>query len=243
MLYARVFTTILDSSLAEDWQTRHVFEDLLKLADDGVVDMTRQAIARRTNVPLEIVNAAIKVLEGRDPASRDPAEDGRRIVRLDEHRDWGWSIVNWNKYEAIRNTADQRMRTRERVRRHRERQRSDASPSALPQETEAATEPATEAEATLQERYRPLQTITRPKRGSAVASPMAEGLSLEDWLESLKTDVAYQGIDVQREYNKMVRWCETNRKEPTRRRFINWLNRCDRPLTAQASKPDHTKGF
>lgn len=33
----------------------------------------------------------------------------------------------------------------------------------------------------------------------------------------------------------MVRWCEANRKHPTRRRLVNWLNRCDRPLVAVGS--------
>ena len=54
MLYARVFVKILDSSIAENWQARHVFEDMLKLADDGVLDVTRQALARRTNVPARL---------------------------------------------------------------------------------------------------------------------------------------------------------------------------------------------
>ena len=80
-----------------------MFEDLLKLAnEDGVVDMTRQAISRRTNVPLEIVTASISYLEAPDPGSRDKEEDGRRLVRLDDHRDWGWRIVNFLKYDSIR---------------------------------------------------------------------------------------------------------------------------------------------
>jgi hypothetical protein len=101
-LYARIFTSILESSLAENWQARHVFEDMLKLADDGILDITREVLARRTIIPSEVIDRAIEVLEAPDPNSRDSAEDGRRIVRLDEHRDWGWRIVNWEKYEAIR---------------------------------------------------------------------------------------------------------------------------------------------
>lgn len=108
-MYARVFIQILDSSLADDWQVRHVFEDLLKLCNiDGVVDMTLQAIARRTNVPLEIVTKGIEVLESPDPNSRDQEHQGRRIIRLDDHRDWGWRVLNWHKYEAIRVQNDMR---------------------------------------------------------------------------------------------------------------------------------------
>ena len=53
----------------------------LKLCDcNGVVDMTAEAIARRTNVPLEIIKEEIAILEAPDPASRNPAHDGRIIA-------------------------------------------------------------------------------------------------------------------------------------------------------------------
>ena len=32
----------------------------------------------------------------------------------------------------------------------------------------------------------------------------------------------------------MLRWCEVNRKHPSRRRFINWINKCDRPMIGAA---------
>ena len=88
MLYSHVSVAILDSSLAEDWMVRHVFEDMFKLADKttGILDMTRESFARKTNVPIDVVNRAIEVLESPDLKSRDRAEDGRRIVRLDAHR-------------------------------------------------------------------------------------------------------------------------------------------------------------
>lgn len=118
-LYSRVFLQILDSSIAEDFTVRHVFEDFLKLCDhkSGVVDMTRQALSRRLNVPMETLNHAIGILESPDPASRDMEFEGRRIERLDEHRDWGWKILNWDKYESVRTKADVYLR----VSRHREK--------------------------------------------------------------------------------------------------------------------------
>lgn len=53
-----------------------------------------------------------------------------------------------------------------------------------------------------------------------------------EWLKSLETDPAYAGIEVQREFAKMNSWCSVNRKQPSRRRFINWLNRAERPMAA-----------
>lgn len=119
-MYAKVFSQIYDSSIAENYLTRLVFTDLLTLADiNGVVDMTREAIARRTNVPLDMVCAAIAELEAPDPKSRTPDEDGRRIARLDQHRDWGWLIVNYQRFREIASEEQRRAKTLERVRKHR----------------------------------------------------------------------------------------------------------------------------
>lgn len=109
-LYARVFTQILDSSIAEDFRTRHIFEDLLKVCttgeDGGIVDMTKEALARRFNVPQDELNDAIARLESPDLKSRDQTMEGRRLTRLDDHRDWGWKIVNWKEYDRLRTRAE-----------------------------------------------------------------------------------------------------------------------------------------
>lgn len=117
-LYARVFVQILDSSIAEDFTLRHVFEDFFKLCDyrNGIIDMTRHALSRRLNIPLKLLNECIEKLESPDPSSRDSDFEGRRIERLDEHRDWGWKILNWEKYDRIRARAS----GAERAARHRD---------------------------------------------------------------------------------------------------------------------------
>lgn len=128
-MFAKIFTQIFDSSIAEDYETRHVFEDLLKLANpDGEVDMTHEAIARRTNVPLEIIRSATQKLEAPDPKSRNPVCEGRRIVRMDDHRDWGWKIVNYGEYRGIASEENRREKGRERIERFRQRaQAGDAT--------------------------------------------------------------------------------------------------------------------
>ena len=128
-MFAKIFTQIFDSSIAEDYQTRHVFEDLLKLCDiNGVVDMTPEAIARRTKVPFEIVTRGIAELEKPDARSRNPAHGGARIVRLDEHRDWGWFVVNYEHYRAIASEDQRREKTRLRVQRYREKEKRTVTP-------------------------------------------------------------------------------------------------------------------
>lgn len=121
-MFAKVFSQILDSSLAEDYRVRLVFEDMLKLSDkNGIVDITRESIARRTNVPIDIVKHGIAELEKPDSTSRTPDNEGRRIVRLDEHRDWGWRIVNFQKYRESANREMLKMGEAERKAEYRKR--------------------------------------------------------------------------------------------------------------------------
>lgn len=71
----------------------------------------------------------------------------------------------------------------------------------------------------------------RNRKGMEVG---ADGSAPSDaeWLKSLESDPAYVGIHVQREFDKMTAWCAVNRKQASRRRFINWLNRAERPMAA-----------
>lgn len=101
-MYTKVFRAIYDGTLADNWQALVTFQQLLILAnDDGVVDMTIGAIHRTTGIPVEIIEAGIKVLEAPDHGSRTPDMEGRRISRLDEHREWGWFLINFRKYRQM----------------------------------------------------------------------------------------------------------------------------------------------
>jgi hypothetical protein len=109
-MFAKIFTQIFDSALREKPDVRFTFMDLLFLADtSGRVDMTHEAIAARTNRPVEVIRETIAELEAPDPRSRTRDDDGRRIRRLDDCRAWGWSIVNYNQFSKIA-FADRRRR-------------------------------------------------------------------------------------------------------------------------------------
>lgn len=56
-----------------------------------------------------------------------------------------------------------------------------------------------------------------------------------EWIEDLKRNPAYQGINIEAEQAKLKTWCEVNKRQPTRRRFVNWLNRIERPMSVAAS--------
>ena len=91
-------------------------QTLIALSDpEGVVDMTPQAIAARTSIPLEIISAGLEILAKPDPYTRTPGEDGKRIVLIDDHRPWGWRLVNHAKYKALRNMEQKREADRQRI--------------------------------------------------------------------------------------------------------------------------------
>ena len=119
-MFAKVYTQIFASSIAENYTTRHVFMDLLVLADpEGVVDMTMGAISRTTNVPLDVIKQAIQELSEPDKSSRSPEEEGRRIALIDSHRDWGWRIINYDHYRTLRDEEARRSYNRNYMRKYR----------------------------------------------------------------------------------------------------------------------------
>lgn len=110
-MYGKVFESMYDGTLASrgPWQALVTFQQMIVLANkDGIVDMTPDAIARRTSIPLEIIELGIAELMKPDARSRTPDEDGRRILLIEDHRDWGWQIVNHAKYQAIRKAEERR---------------------------------------------------------------------------------------------------------------------------------------
>lgn len=126
-MYGKVFESIYDGTLAGHWQAIVTMQQLIVLADEnGVVDMTADAISRRTTIPLKIIEAGLDHLARPDPLTRTPGEDGRRIVLLDDHRPWGWRLVNHAKYRALRNLEQKREADRQRIAEKRKKNRDVA---------------------------------------------------------------------------------------------------------------------
>lgn len=121
-MYAKIFAQIFDSSIADNYELRHFFMDLIVLADcNGVVDMTQNAIAARTRIPLDKVKSFLALLEAPDEQSRTADNEGRRIEKFDTHRNWGWVITNYAQFRALATDKDRREGIKQRVTRHREK--------------------------------------------------------------------------------------------------------------------------
>ncbi len=124
-MYSKVFRSIYDGTLADNWQALVTFQQLLILADgDGVVDMTIGAIHRTTGIPVDVLTKGIEVLEAPDRGSRTPDMEGRRIARIDAHRDWGWFLVNWDKYRKMTTREEKKEADRVRIQEQRNAQKA-----------------------------------------------------------------------------------------------------------------------
>lgn len=113
-MYVKLFSSIYQGTLRGNSHGLLVFTNLLAHADkEGFVDIHPRAIAEEVGLTVEEVKVALLMLEQTDPESRTAELDGRRILRLDEHRAWGWQIVNYVKYREIKNADDRREQNRE----------------------------------------------------------------------------------------------------------------------------------
>jgi len=182
-MYAKIFTQIYDGTLCTrgPWQALVTFQQLLVLADqDGNVDMTAEAIARRTTIPFEVIRTGIEALMLPDPESRTPTEKGRRIVPLSEGRSWGWHVVNYAHYRRLKREEDRRDYHREYWRNKRARL-TDSTDSTATQQAQP-NQPIAEA-------YAEAKNTEKPARKRAAFLPAPADVDAQvwdDWLQLRK---------------------------------------------------------
>lgn len=123
--FSKVFSTIWGGSLYGHFEASAVFLVFLSLADrNGDVDMTPEAIAGTTGWPLDFIRKGIKELEAPDDRSRTPGHEGRRIIRTDDHRAWGWRITNYALYRDKMRSADRKEYLAQKQREYRARDKN-----------------------------------------------------------------------------------------------------------------------
>lgn len=146
-MFVKLFTQILDSSIADDRKLRHFFTDLLLCADcKGYIIMTPAAIARRIGASVDEVEWGISELEKPDPNSKTKDGKGKRIEPLGKSG-YGWRIINYESYRALKDADQMREATRRRVNRHRAKKKDVTLCNADVTLCNANTEADTEEEA------------------------------------------------------------------------------------------------
>lgn len=217
-MYGKIFASMYDGTLYGHWQAIVTFQQMIVLCDgDGLIDMTPQAIAARTSIPLEIIQKGVEVLEQPDPYTRTPGDDGRRIVRLDDHRPWGWRLVNHHVYRDMVAAEDKRRADRERIAAKRAQSREVSHGVAehrfeSRQSQKVAKVAHTEAEAEAK------RERGRARRSSRVPEDFSPDLDL--------ARSQCPGIDAAREAQKFRDWEFKTPRSDWSACWRNWIERC-----------------
>jgi hypothetical protein len=115
--YTKLFRSIAASTIvSEPLATRWLWVTLLSQCDrTGTVYGSVPGLARMANISLAEVEDALQRLHAPDPYSRTKDHEGRRLETVDG----GWRLLNYAKYDAMRNEAERREAKREWDRKHR----------------------------------------------------------------------------------------------------------------------------
>lgn len=236
-MYAKLFTSIYQGTLRGNSNGLLVFTNLLAHCDkNGIADIHPKAIAEEVGLTIEQVKAALEELESPDIESRSPEEDGKRIVRMDEHRAWGWLVVNYVKYRAIRNEDDRREQNRASQERYRNRHKPQSAKVSQDQPQSAHTE----AEAYTEEKKAP--------SARAVALPRPQEVSEQTWADWItlrkakkapvtKTVLRQAGVEANKAGLSLEAflglWCARGSQGLE----ASWLKPEDRRMAAQLTAP------
>jgi hypothetical protein len=235
MQFTKLFNSILDSTIwQEPASTKICWITMLAMSDrNGDVHAQIPGLARRAGITIDECLAAINSFTSPDPYSRTKDRDGKRLAEIDG----GWTLLNHAKYRQLLSAEERREYNRRKQAERRERIKSGVSNNVKQCQEMSTMSTHTEAEAEAEAEAEDLEAgdpsgSGAPPQKSQKSKSKSKPTDAE-WIASLKADAAYQGIDVDREHAKMIRWCETNRKPPTRRRLVAWLNRIDPPMNAK----------
>lgn len=142
-MYVKIHDTIFGSSIMEkDIETRYIWFCMLTIADqNGYIDETIPALARRFNVSEDILKKAIECFCAPDPNSRSKENEGRKLCKL--HETFGWKVINYEKYRNIKNYEDRKQYMRRYMRDYRKNKDSvnfvNSCKPVSPSEAEAET--------------------------------------------------------------------------------------------------------
>lgn len=214
----------------EDESTRIVWITLLALMDkDSFVEVASiPNLAHQARVSNEACERAVGILEAPDANSSDPDFEGRRIERVPG----GWLVLNAEKYREIGSLEHKRAKGRERVARWKEKQKKGNAQS-VKGNAELTHGYAMQIQIQKKNKSVGVQPSIESDGPDRIAKPIRRARAQipdSDFLNDLKTKSAYSAINVTLELEKAETWCAANHRTCTRRFFVNWLNRVEKPL-------------
>jgi len=231
-VYGKLFQSLYQGTMRGQADLILVFTNLLAFKDkDQIVDKHPRCIAEEVGIPEERVRAAILELEAPDPESRTEAHEGRRLIRMDDHRSWGWFVVNGEKYDKIRNAEERRAQNRESQARKRELRKIADSQISSANVTNGQQPSAESAPIAI--------AITRARKNKSLLRLPTQPKTSEEIIAAYSKLSEFSSLNVPEEYKKFQKWYEgPGKPQPTQRRFLRWLKTAaeDAPIV-DAKKP------
>lgn len=195
-----------------------------------VVRSTVGGLAHAARVPVEACRKALEKLCSPDPDGLDQPYEGRRLQPV-EH---GWYVLNGESYRRRRDSEDWKAYQAEWARNKRAKLKlssingTSISRSTVDnidlseeirldkkEEKSSSNGPNGHVQAAL-----PLGSVVTQSR-TKKKTPLMTEADMED----LRSNPAYDGIDIDKESWKFKTYCDTNGRLPTKRFFVNWLNK------------------
>jgi hypothetical protein len=200
--------------MEEDIETRYIWFCLLALSDqDGFIDITIPAIARRINVDKTHVEAAISKFLLPDSSSRTKDQEGRRLEKVRES--FGWQIVNYKHYRDLRNDEERREYMKKYMRERRKSKSVNSCKQPLTMLAKAEAEAEAEAEV--------------KKHPKIIFNPTTNKLeNLNGNIEIFKSK--FPKVDFETELLKMESWLYSHpksRKKNYESFISSWLSRAE----------------
>jgi hypothetical protein len=135
------------------------------------------------------------------------------------------------------NEAITREQTRLRVQNHRNKERNNernasSNASVTPNKSEVRSQKLEEEAES--EAFAPPPAFSLENDSDEDEKPKKQPKQTDaEWLADLATSPAYRGIDIRREHAKALVWAAANKKTMSRRRFVNWINKCEPTMGQQ----------
>ena len=223
MAYTKLHESLVTSTIwREPDHIRIAWITMLALANKhGEVLASIPGLADICRITVEQMEEALECFKNPDPYSRTKDFEGRRVFEIDG----GWTLANHPKYRRMASKEDELEKTALRVARHRDRNNplqgvtvTECNGDVTAEQDIAEADADADADAGTEKRAASPKKSKKPK------------LTDEQFIAELKADPVYSGIDIDREYGKMVRWCSMKGAKPSQMRLVRWLNKIDVPM-------------
>ncbi len=167
---------------------------------DAMVELNPKELASKLGEDVDKVEQAIEHFKSPDPKSRSKEFEGRRLIQKGE---FIYFVPQYHKYHGFANNKERReyFAAKKREQRQRDKDRQTVKSKLSKNVKQSDTDSESE---------------TKPKT--------------VPFLESLKLDPTYEGIDIQHEFDNAYKWCRRKNRRLTERFFHNWLKKADRVI-------------